>query len=283
MTRSPLRAALAAAFALFAAPAFAAGGAAHPHDIAYSFEGPFGKFDQAQLQRGYKVYREVCASCHSMGLVSFRNLGDKGGPFYQPEQRNANDNPYVKQIASEFEVPDIDSETGDTVQRKANSADRFPSPFANEAAARGANGGALPPDLSVITKARHGGAEYIAALLEGYPETPPAGLTVPDGQWYNPYMTGDLSSYWTGDPHKVPAGGFIAMPPPLSDGRVEFDDGTRSTAKQQAEDVGAFLAWATDPKLEERHQTGLAVLIYLSIFAGLTYLSYRRIWKNVAH
>jgi ubiquinol-cytochrome c reductase cytochrome c1 subunit len=281
--RNLLRAALAAALVLVGAPAaLAAGGAAHPHDVKYSFEGPFGKFDQAQLQRGYKVYREVCASCHSLSLVSFRHLGMKGGPFYDPDYSNPNDNPYVKQIASEFEVPDIDSETGDTIQRKATSADRFPQPFPNEAAARGANGGALPPDLSVITKARHGGADYIAALLNGYPE-PPAGLNVPAGQYYNPYMAGDLSSYWTGDPDKVPPGGFIAMPPQLSDGRVEFDDGTRSTAKQQAEDVGAFLAWATDPKLEERHQTGFAVLIYLTIFAGLVYLSYRRIWRNVAH
>ncbi len=262
--------------------ALAAGGAKHPHDINYSFEGPFGKFDQAQLQRGYKVYREVCASCHSMNLVAFRHLGIKGGPFYDPKYPNPNDNPYVKQIASEFEVPDVDSETGDTVQRKATSADRFPVPYPNEAAARAGNGGAMPPDLSVITKARHGGADYVAALVTGYPK-PPAGLTVPPGQYYNPYLAGDLSSYWSGDPHKVPPGGFIAMPPQLTDGRVEFDDGTRSTAHQQAEDVAAFLAWATDPKMEERKQTGFAVLIYLSIFAGLTYASYRRIWRNVAH
>jgi ubiquinol-cytochrome c reductase cytochrome c1 subunit len=282
LKRSVLRLAAAALLALTAAPALAAGGAAHPHNVDYSFEGPFGKFDQAQLQRGFKVYREVCASCHSLSLVSFRNLGQPAAPFYDPEHENPNDNPYVKAIAAEYEVPDIDTETGDPIQRPATSADRFPQPFPNEAAARGANGGAMPPDLSVITKARHGGAEYIAALLTGYPE-PPAGLTVPAGQYYNPYMAGDLSSYWTGDPKKVPPGGFIAMPPQLSDGRVEFDDGTPSTAKQQAEDVGAFLAWATDPKMQERKQTGLAVLIYLVFFAGLTYLSYRRIWRNVAH
>lgn len=282
MKRSILSGLFAVALALTAAPAFAAGGAAHPHDIKYSFEGPFGKFDQAQLQRGYKVYREVCASCHSMNLVSFRNLGDKGGPFYDAEYPNPNDNPYVKAIAAEYKIPDIDSETGDTIERNGTSADRFPHPFPNEAAARGANGGALPPDLSVITKARHGGPEYVAALLTGYVK-PPAGLTVPAGQHYNPYIAGDLSSYWKGDPKHVPAGGFIAMPPQLADGKVEFDDGTRSTAHQQAEDVAAFLAWATDPKTEERHQTGLAVMIYLTLLGGLIYLSYRRIWRNVAH
>jgi ubiquinol-cytochrome c reductase cytochrome c1 subunit len=163
----------AAAALCLSAPALAAGGAAHPHNIDYSFEGPFGKFDQAQLQRGYKVYREVCSGCHSMTLISFRNLGQKGGPFFDPEYKNPNDNPYVKQIASEFEVPDIDGETGDTIARKATSADRFPQPFANEAQARAGNGGAMPPDLSVITKARHGGAEYIAALLgDGYVDPP---------------------------------------------------------------------------------------------------------------
>ena len=269
------------------APALAAGGAEHPENVKYSFEGPFGKYDQAQLQRGYKVYREVCSSCHSMTLISFRNLGQKGGPFYDPEYGNPNDNPYVKQIASEFEVPDIDSETGDTVARKATSADRFPSPYPNEAAGRGANGGALPPDLSVMVKARHGGAEYIRSLLSGY-HTPPKGLTIPAGQYYNPYIAGDLSSYWQQDRQPdardpVPHGGFIAMPPQLTPGRVEFDDGTPSTVEQQAEDVGAFLQWTTDPKLEERHQTGFAVILYLLGFSVLTYLSYRRIWRNVAH
>lgn len=268
---------------LSAAPALAAGGAEHPHNVAYSFEGPFGKFNQEQLQRGYKVYREVCSGCHSLNLVSFRNLGQKGGPFYDPRYPNPNNNPVVKQIASEFEVPDIDGETGDTIARPATSADRFPAPFPNEAAARAANGGALPPDLSVMVKARHGGAEYIRSLLSGYPEAPPAGLTVPDGQYYNPFIAGDLSTYWSGEHDDLPHGGFIAMPPQLTPDRVLFDDGTASTVEQQAEDVGAFLAWTTDPKLEERHATGLAVILYLIGFAALTYLSYRRIWRNVAH
>ena len=285
--RSLLGAATAAVLLAVAGPALAAGGAKHPHDVKFSFEGPFGRFDQQQLQRGYKVYREVCASCHALNLLSFRNLGQPGAPFYDPDYPNPNDNPFVKQIASEYQIPDIDSETGDTITRPGTAADRFPQPFPNEAAARGANGGAYPPDLSVITKARHGGADYIAALMTGYP-TPPAGLTVPPGQYYNPYMAGDVSAFWQTDRKPEdrdppPPGGFIAMPPQLSDGRVEFDDGTRSTARQQAEDVAAFLAWATDPKMEERKRTGFAVLIYLSIFAGLTYASYRRIWRNVAH
>jgi ubiquinol-cytochrome c reductase cytochrome c1 subunit len=274
---------LAAALVLVAGgPALASGGAKHPRDIAYSFEGPFGKFDQAQLQRGYKVYREVCSACHSMSLVAFRNLGDKGGPFYDPHYKNANDNPYVKAIAAEYQINDIDSETGDTMQRPGTSADRFPSPYPNEAAARAGNGGALPPDLSVMAKARHDGPAYIASLLSGY-VNPPAGLTVPVGQHYNPYMPGDVSSAWSGEHHDVPEGGFIAMPPPLAPGKVTFDDGTPSTVAQQAKDVGAFLMWAAEPKLEERKQMGFAVMIYLLLFTALLYVSYKRVWRNESH
>lgn len=274
---------LAAALALVAgSPALAAGGAEHPKNIAYSFDGPFGTFDQAQLQRGFKVYREVCSACHGIDLLSFRNLGDKGGPFYDPRYPNANDNPYVKAIAAEYQINDIDSETGDVIQRPGTSADRFPSPYPNEAAARGGNGGALPPDLSVIAKARAGGPAYVASLLSGY-VNPPAGLAVPAGQYYNPYMAGDVSSAWTGDPKHVPAGGFIAMPPQLAPGKVTFDDGTPSTIEQQAKDVSAFLMWAAEPKLEERKQMGFAVMIYLLLFAGLLYASYRRVWRNESH
>src|SRR5690606_9153744 len=177
-------------FAVVAGPAMAAGTAREPKEAHFSFDGVFGKFDQAQLQRGFKVYREVCSACHSIDLLSFRNLGDKGGPFYDPRYPNANDNPYVKAIAAEYQINDIDSETGDVIQRPGTSADRFPSPYPNEAAARGGNGGALPPALSVIAKARAGGPAYIASLLSGY-VNPPAGLAVPAGQYYNPYMAGD--------------------------------------------------------------------------------------------
>ncbi|HYG25731.1 MAG TPA: cytochrome c1 [Caulobacteraceae bacterium] len=274
---------IAAALVLVAGgPALAAGGAKHPENISYSFDGPFGKFDQAQLQRGFKVYREVCAACHGINLLSFRNLGDRGGPFYDPHYPNANDNPYVKAIAAEYQIADIDSETGDAIQRPGTSADRFPSPFPNEAAARGANGGAMPPDLSVMAKARHGGPAYIASLLSGY-VTPPAGLEVPPGQYYNPYMAGDVSSAWTGDHDHVPPGGFIAMPPQLAPGKVTFDDGTPSTIEQQAKDVSAFLMWAAEPKLEDRKQMGFAVMIYLILFTALLYWSYRRVWRGQSH
>jgi len=259
--------------------------AGHPHapkDVAWSFEGPFGTFDQAQLQRGYKVYREVCSACHAMHLVSFRNLGDKGGPFYSNEHKNPNDNPWVKAIAKDYEVADIDSETGDAIKRPATSADRFPSPFANEAAARASNGGALPPDMSLLAKARTGGPDYIYSLLTGYHE-PPAGLKVGANQHYNPYMVGDLTAAWSGPHDKVPAGGFIAMAAPLKEGLVTFDDGTKSTLDQQAKDVSAFLMWAAEPKLEERKKMGFVVILYLLLFSGLLYASYRKVWKNESH
>ena len=264
------------------APAFANGGALEPKDVHWSFEGPFGTFDQAQLQRGYKVYREVCSACHSMKLVAFRNLGDKGAPFYNPKYPNSNENPVVKAIAKEYNVNDIDTETGDVIQRPGTPADAFPNPYPNEYAARAGNGGALPPDLSVITKAREGGPRYIYSILVGY-HSAPVGLDVPAGKYYNPYMPGDLSGFWSGDKKKVPVGGFIAMPPPLVADKVSFDDGTKSTLEQQAKDVVAFLDWAAEPKAQERKQTGFAVLIYLAIFAGLLYASYRRVWKDVKH
>lgn len=286
----PILATLAAvAASLAVSPALAAGGAEDPLDVKYSFEGPFGRFDQAQLQRGFKVYREVCSACHSTNLVSFRHLANRNAPFWDPQYPNPNESPYARTIAAEYQIPDIDSDTGDVIQRPGTVADRFPNPYPNEAAARGANGGALPPDLSVITKARHGGADYIYSLLVGYPE-PPTGLTVPVGQWYNKYYAGDLTSYWepAGQSEEqahssVPKGGFLAMPPPLNEGQVTFDDGTPSTVENMARDVGAYLAWVTEPKLIERKQTGLGVIIYLTLFAGLVYASYRRIWRNVAH
>ncbi|HEX2561931.1 cytochrome c1 [Phenylobacterium sp.] len=253
-----------------------------PKHVEFGFEGPFGTFDQAQLQRGYKVYREVCSSCHGMTLMSFRNLGQKHGPFYDADRPNPNDNPYVRAIAAEYQINDVDSETGDVIQRPGSSADRFPNPYPNEAAARAGNGGALPPDLSVLIKARHHGPQYVYSILTGY-ANPPAGLKVSPGQYYNPYVPGDLAAFWTGDSHHVPPGGFIAMPPPLRPDGVTFDDGTRATVEQQAKDVVAFLTWAAEPKMIERKQFGMAAMIYLLILAGLVYASYRRIWRNVAH
>jgi ubiquinol-cytochrome c reductase cytochrome c1 subunit len=267
-----------------AAPAGAAGGGAkHPRSGGFSFEGPFGTFDQAQLQRGYKVYREVCAACHGMDLMSFRNLGQPGGPFYDSHFKGGPaDNPYVRVLAAEVQVADIDSETGEPIMRPATPADRFPNPSANATAAAGANGGAAPPDLSVMAKARHDGANYIYSLLSGYVPAP-EGLQIAPGQYYNPYMAGDLSPFWTGDPDHVPPGGFIAMPKPLADGQVTYDDGSPQTVDQYAKDVAAFIAWASDPHATERKRTGMGVLAFLVIFAGLTYASYRRIWKGIAH
>jgi len=268
--------------ALVGSPALAA----HPtpvlKHVAWTFDGPFGKFDPAQVQRGYKVYREVCAACHSMNLVYFRNLGQPGGPFYDPDYKNPNDNPYVKALAKDIQVNDIDSETGDVVQRSAIPADKFPAPFPNDAAAAASNGGAIPPDLSVITKARSGGPDYVYSLLTGY-RAPPAGLQMAPGQNYNQSMSGDLAAFWSGDHHHVPKGGFLAMPAPLADGKVTFDDGKPSTVDQQAKDVTAFLAWASEPKQTERKQFGLGAMIYLLIFTVLLYFSYRRVWRNVAH
>ncbi len=267
--------------ACIAGPAAASGEGYGLRHAEWSFAGPFGKFEPAQVQRGYKVYREVCAACHAMDLMYFRNLGQKDGPFYDPEYKNPNDNPYVKALAKDIQVPDIDSETGDAITRAATPADKFASPFPNEAAARASNGGAYPPDLSVIVKAREGGADYIYSLLTGY-LTPPAGLKITPTQHYNAYFAGDLKPYWSGK-GEVPNGGFIAMNPPLVDNQVTFDDGTKSTVNQQAQDVTAFLAWASDPKQTERKQFGLGAMIYLLIFAVLLYFSYKRIWRNVAH
>lgn len=273
--------AAAAGIVAVASPAFAAGAGKHPRDGGFSFAGPFGTFDQGQLQRGYKVYREVCASCHGMDLLHFRNLGDKHGPFYDPKYKNPNDNPVVKALAAELQVPDIDAETGEPIMRDATTADKFPNPYPNATAAAAANGGAAPPDLSVMAKARHGGANYIYSLLSGYVPAP-AGLKMAPGQTYNPYMAGDLAPFWEGE-GPAPVGGFIAMPNPLQAGQVTFDDGTEATVDQMAKDVAAFIAWASEPKMVERKQTGFGVMIFLILFAGITYASYRRIWKGVAH
>jgi ubiquinol-cytochrome c reductase cytochrome c1 subunit len=250
-------------------------------EVSWSFEGPFGKFDQAQLQRGYKVYHDVCSTCHSMNLLSYRNLADKGGPFYK-EGVNPNESPYAKAIAKDFMVPDIDTDTGEAITRPATPSDHFKAPFANEYAAKAANGGSAPPDLSLMAKAREGGPSYIYSVLTGF-TAPPAGLTVAPGKYYNPYFAGDLTSFWNGAANQVPPGGTISMPPPLKPNLVAFDDGTKATVSEEAWDVAAFLAWAAEPHQEERKQTGFAVLIYLFIFAGVLYASYRQIWSKIDH
>ena len=263
-------------------------GAAHaattseePKDVHWSFEGPFGTFDTEQLQRGYKVYHDVCSSCHSMDLLHYFDLGTPGGPFYDSKYPKPSDNPRVKAIAADFKVPDVDSDTVDAIQRTATPADTFKDPFANESAARASNGGALPPDLSVITLAREGGPQYIYSILTGY-EAAPAGLTVPAGKSYNPYFPGDLTAQWHGA-GPVPKGGLIGMPFQLTPNRVSFDDGVKSGTNQEAYDVVAYLAWASDPHQVERKQIGFSVIIYLLLLAGITYASYRRIWRGIGH
>jgi len=268
-------------FVVLAGPALAATTQEGPADIHWSYEGPFGKFDKEQLQRGYKVYREVCSACHAMNLMYFRNLGQKGGPFFDPKYPNPNENPVVKSLAHDIQIKDIDTDTGDAISRPGTPADKFAAPFANEYAARASNGGALPPDLSVMAKAREGGPAYIYSLVSGF-RNPPVGLTVPPGKYYNPFYPGDLTSSWHGK-GPPPKGGLISMPPPLADGKVTFDDGKPSTVKQEAQDVAAFLAWAAEPKMEERKAFGLGAMIYLLIFSGLLWLSYKRVWRNVAH
>ncbi|WP_421694146.1 cytochrome c1 [Aestuariivirga sp.] len=244
-------------------------------DISYSFEGPFGHFDKAQLQRGYKVYKEVCSSCHAMHLMSFRNLSQPGGPGFTDEQ--------VKALAATFTVQDGPNGEGEMFERPALPSDRFPSPFPNEQAARTANGGAYPPDLSLITKSRPGwygtinqlingigGPQYVYSVLTGYvPDeqlTPEVLAEKPEGKYYNPYFS---NGHW------------IGMPPPLSDDQVTFDDGTPATVDQMARDVSAFLAWTAEPKMEERKRLGFMVLIYLGILALLLYLVKKKIWADV--
>jgi ubiquinol-cytochrome c reductase cytochrome c1 subunit len=273
-----------AAFATFglASPALAAGEGKHPRSGNFTFEGPFGTFDQVQLQRGYKVYQQVCAACHGMDLMHFRTLGERGGPFYDSSAENPAANRFVRALAAEAQIADIDTETGEPVMRPGIAADRFPNPWANRTAGAAANGGAYPPDLSVMAKARKNGPDYIYSLLSGYVD-PPAGLRVGSGQYYNPYMPGDMTPFWDGDPEKVPYGGFIAMPQVLMEDQVTYDDGTKASVDQMAKDVAAFIAWSSDPKATERKQSGLGVMAFLAIFAGLTYASYRKIWKGVAH
>lgn len=237
--------------------ASAAEGSALPAQ-GWSFNGPFGTFDRGQLQRGFKVFKEVCSACHSMRLVPFRALAEEGGLEFTEEQ--------VKALAAEYEVTDGPNDEGEMFQRPAKPSDRIPAPFANEQAARASNGGALPPDFSVIAKARRGGADYIHALLTGY-EEPPAGVELREGMNYNTHFPGNQ----------------IAMAAPLSDEVVEYTDGTAQTADQYAKDVAAFLTWVAEPKLEARHRIGFQVLIYLVVLAGLMYATKKKLFASVDH
>tara|TARA_B100000029_G_scaffold422744_1_gene429602 strand:+ start:89 stop:967 length:879 start_codon:yes stop_codon:yes gene_type:complete len=221
----------------------------------WSFNGVFGTFDRASLQRGYQVYQEVCAGCHSAQHLSYRNLSEKGGPEFSPEE--------AKAIAAQFEVADGPNEDGEMFTRPARLSDKFVSPFPNVKAAAASNGGAYPPDMSVLAKARMGGADYIYSLLMGYEEAP-AGYELDDGVYYNKYMPGQK----------------IKMAEPISDGIVEYADGTETTKAQIAKDVTAFLVWAADPHLEARHRIGFKVFFYLFILLTLVYLSKQKVWSK---
>jgi ubiquinol-cytochrome c reductase cytochrome c1 subunit len=234
----------------------------HPKALSLKSDGPFGKFDPQQLQRGFQVYKEVCAACHGINLVSFRDLHQLG--YNEPE---------VKAIANQWpiEVPSVNPDTGEAATRKAIPADRFPDPYANETAARAANNNALPPDLSLMAKAREGGAAYIYSLLTGYQAQPAKlvaefpGAKTAQGLHYNPYFA-NLN---------------IAMPPPITaDGQVTYADQTPATVDQMAKDVSAFLLWTAEPNLQSRHKSGLAVLAFLIIATILGYMSYRNIWAQ---
>ena len=222
----------------------------------WSFKGITGKFDRASLQRGYQVYTEVCSSCHSMNLLSYRNLGEKGGPEFSVDQ--------VKAIAANFEVTDGPNDDGEMFTRPARPSDKFVSPYPNVKAAMAANGGAYPPDMSVLVKARKGGADYIYAVLRGYSD-PPENFELEDGVYYNKYMDGNK----------------IKMSNPLSDDIVSYADGTRATEAQMAKDVTTFLTWSAEPHLETRHRLGVKVIIFLTIFSVLVYFSMRRLWSRI--
>lgn len=245
-----------------------------PKNVDWSFGGPFGKYDKAQLQRGLKVYKEVCSACHSMKLVAFRTLTELG---YSEEQ--------VKALASEYDVQDGPNGEGEMFTRKGIPSDYFQPPFPNKEAAAAANNGAAPPDFSLIAKARgiergfptfifdiftqyqQGGPDYIYSLLTGY-QDPPAGMKIPEGVHYNPYFANAA---------------VLAMPNPLSDGQVTFDDGSPATVDQYAKDVSAFLMWAAEPHLEERKRTGFMVMVFLAIFTALVYVTKKSVYARSEH
>lgn len=219
----------------------------------WSFGGIFGTFDRAQLQRGFTVYRNVCSACHGMNLIAYRNLAEIG--FSEDE---------VKAIAAEYEVTDGPNDEGEMFQRPARPSDRFRKPFANENAARAANNGAAPPDLSLMIKAREDGANYVYALLTGYGE-PPADMKMADGMIYNKHFPG----------------GQIAMAPPISEGVVEYADGTQATVEQISRDVVAFMAWAAEPEMEARKRLGVKVILFLLVLTGMLYAVKRKVWADV--
>ena len=222
----------------------------------WSFKGLFGKFDRGALQRGYQVNTELCSSFNSMKYLSYRNLSEKGGPEFTDQE--------AKAIAASVEVTDGPNADGDMFTRPGKLSDKFVMPYDNKKAAQAANGGAYPPDMSVLVKARGGGANYIYSLLQGY-EDPPVGITMDDGVYYNKYMYGNK----------------IKMANQLSNGLVEYGDGTDATVEQMSKDVTTFLTWAAEPHLEARHRMGFKAIVYLIILTVLVYFSMKKIWSRV--
>ena len=222
----------------------------------WTFKGLLGKFDRASLQRGYQVYTEVCAACHSMKYISYRNLMEKGGPEFSEAQ--------VKAIAASVDVTDGPNADGEMFSRPARLSDKFPMPYPNEKAAQAANGGAYPPDMSVLAKARKGGVDYLYSVLLGY-DDPPAGVTLDEGVYYNKFMYGNK----------------IKMPKVLEDDLIEYSDGTPVTEEQMAKDVVTFLMWSAEPHLETRHKMGFRAIIYLIILTVLVYFSMKKIWSRI--
>jgi ubiquinol-cytochrome c reductase cytochrome c1 subunit len=255
-------------FALLAGSVCAAAGqsteeAEAPKSLSWSFDGVFGTYDKASLQRGFQVYKEVCSACHSLNLVAFHALAEPGGPNFTDAE--------MKAIAASYKVPaepndkgDIFDANGNRLTRPGTPADHFPPPFANEQAARAANNGALPPDQSVLVKARQGGPDYVYSICTGYGRTTPRGFKVMPGKYYDPYFSG-----WN-----------ISMPPPLQDNSVTYSDGTKATIDQECRDVVTFLSWASEPTLDERHHLGFEVIVFLILISGLLYLSYRTVWRD---
>jgi ubiquinol-cytochrome c reductase cytochrome c1 subunit len=248
--------ALAAALALFGGvlgTARAQQEAPPPPRQQWSFEGVFGTYDRAALQRGFQVYKEVCAACHAVKHLAFRDLAEIG---YSEDE--------VKGIAAQVKVSDGPNDSGEMFERPARPSDPIPGPFPNDQVARAANNGALPPDLSLITKAREGGPDYAYAILNGFKDAP-AGFKVLDGMYYNEYF----------------AGHQIKMPPPLSPDQVKYADGTPATVPQLARDIVTFLSWAAEPTLEERHRIGFKVILFLVVATGVFYAAKRKIWSRI--
>ena len=227
-----------------------------PIKVKWSFKGLTGKFDRASLQRGFQVYKEVCSSCHSMQYLSYRNLGESGGPEFTEEE--------VKAIAASIEIDDGPDSQGEMFTRPGRPSDKFKSPYPNVNASIAANGGAYPPDMSVLVKARSGGVDYIYSLLQGYVDPPP-GVKLDEGVYYNKFMYGNK----------------IKMSNQLSDGLVEYSDGKEATVEQMSKDVTTFLMWTAEPHLEARHQMGFKAIVYLIILTILVYFSMKRIWSRI--